>query len=298
MQRGITLGIRIIKRIVLSFSVVIVNAVSNWTTQNMNIIQGMCLMSLLFITAIQLNKRMVQPKLLRLVSLLYCNQQIRRLFNSNGNTAVDLFPNILLATSIAVVLTVISETDNQESVEDLRFMLEALLYMYGDILDFMFQYGVLTLTVASFGVGLLIQTLPSPKDPMQLFFRRMGGIISTNIMFQGITSLINSTTHMKLIESVATASVLRLLLPSMESYLTYLTATQVTNLVPGIAPVMICIIMWTELLPKSSHGWVSELCTTYVILAVINYLAGIPTWGAAVILVITHYVDYIIIQLS
>jgi len=199
MHQGLILGIRIVKKIVMSFSVVIVNALSIWTNDNMSMVQGMCLIALLFITAIQLNKRAVQPKLLRLVCLLYCNQQIRRLFTSENNSAVDLFPNILLATALAVLLIIISEKKDQESMDDLRTMLEALLYMYGDILDFLFQYGILTLTLAAFAAGLFIQTILNSENPMQSFLSRMAGIISTNLLYQGVTSLINSSAHLKLI---------------------------------------------------------------------------------------------------
>ena len=298
MQQGVVLGIRIVKRIVLSFSVVVVNTISRWANANMSMVQCMCLIALIFITATQLNKTAVQPKLLRLVCLLYCNQQIRRLFTSGSDTAIDFIPNVLLATTLAVFLTVIAQKENKESVDDLRTMLEALLYMYGDMLDFLFKYGVLSLTLMAFALGLFIQTMPPPVDPMRSFFTRMAGIVSTNILYQGVTSLINSSKHMKLVESIATASVLRLIIPSMESYLTYLTAAQLTLITPAIAPVMLCIIIWIEVLPPLSRGWISELCATYVILSVMNYLSNVLTWGATVILIMAHYVDYIIVHLD
>jgi len=84
----------------------------------------------------------------------------------------------------------------------------------------------------------------------------------------------------------------------MESYLTYLTAAQITNIVPEIAPIMLCIIVWIEIFPTASRGWISELCATYVILSVMNYLIIIPIWGASVILIIAHYIDYIIIHID
>ena len=264
----------------------------------MSMVQCMCLIALIFITATQLNKTAVQPKLLRLVCLLYCNQQIRRLFTSGSDTAIDFIPNVLLATTLAVFLTVLAQKENKESVDDLRTMLEALLYMYGDMLDFLFKYGVLSLTLMAFALGLFIQTMPPPVDPMRSFFTRMAGIVSTNILYQGVTSLINSSKHMKLVESIATASVLRLIIPSMESYLTYLTAAQLTLITPAIAPVMLCIIIWIEVLPPLSRGWISELCATYVILSVMNYLSNVLTWGATVILIMAHYVDYIIVHLD
>ena len=289
MHQGVILGVRIVKRIVMSFSVVIVHAISKWTDSNMSMVQGMCLISLIFIAAIQLNRLAVQPKLLRLVCLLYCNQQIRRLFINSTENAIDIFQNILLATALAVFLIVTSQKENKESAEDLRTMLEALLYMYGDIMDFLFQYDVLSLTLAAFAVGLYIETMPPPTDPMRSFFMRMAGIVSTNLLYQGATSLVNTSKHMKLIESIAIASILRLLVPSMESYLTYLTATQLTSIIPEMAPIMFCMIVWIEILPPPSRAWISELCATYVILSIMNFLSKIPTWGASVILIMAHY---------
>jgi hypothetical protein len=298
MQPSLMLGKRIIKKIVMSFSIVVVKALSKWTDSNMDVIQGMCLIALLFITAIQLNRRAVQPRLLRLICLLYCNQQVRRLFSGETNEANSFFPNLLLAVALAVLLIIVTNNKDQGSVDDMRTMLEALLYMYGDILDFLFKYGVLTLTLSAFGVGFLIQTIKPPENQIQAFFLRMAGIISANVLYQGVTSLINSTAHMELIESIAAASVLRLLIPSMESYLTYLTAAQLTSIVPDVSPIMLCIIVWNELIPLASRGWITELCATYIILSVINFLISIPTWGASVVLIMAHYVDYILVHLD
>ena len=298
MQQGLVLGTRIVKRVIMTFSIVIVNAISQWTYSNMSAVQALCLVSLVFLTAIQISKKAAEPKLFRLICLLYCNQQVRRLFISNDNTAVTLFPNIMLAVALAVLLVSISDKDDTGSLDDLRVMLEGLLYMYGDIMDFAFEYGILPLTIASFGVGLVLRHLEQPTDPIIAFVRRLLGIISTNILYQGVTSLINSTTQTKLIESIAATSIIRLILPSMESYLTYMTAARLAFLMPGVAPIMLCAILWIEMLPVSSRGWVGELFATYVIIAVINYMILIPTWGAVVVLIIAHYIDYIIFHLD
>lgn len=298
MKQGVVLSIKIIKRIVMSFGVVIVNALSKWTNEHLDAIQGICLVSLIFVTAIQLNKHTTQPKLIRFVCLLFCNQQVRRLFVTGDNSATDLFPNILLATALAVVLTLIADRKDPKSMDDLRTMLEGLMYMYGDILDFLFAYSILPTTAAAFGVSVFIQSIKGPQNPMTSFFNRLTGIISTNLLYQGVSSLINSTTHLKLIESIATTAILRLILPSMESYLTFLTAIQITSIVPNISPIMLCIIALIDIIPAQSRGWISELCTTYIILAIIKYLSTIPTWGAAVILIMAHYIDYIIVHLQ
>ena len=260
--------------------------------------QGVCLMALVFITALQLNKKTVQPKLLRMVCFLYCNQQLRRLFALDNDTAINLFNNILLATALAVFLTALSDKEDLEAADDLRNLLEGLLYMYGDILDFAFGYGVMAVTVTAFGVGVVLQSLSKPTDPMQDFFRRLVGIVNTNLLYQGITSMISSTPNMKLVESIAATSVLRVMLPPMESYLTYLTAAQMTMIVPGIAPILLCAILWVDFLPSKSRGWVSELLATYVISATVIYLIKVPIWGAMVVLILIHNIDYIIGQLQ
>ena len=298
MQQGVAVGNRIIKRVFMSFSVVIVNAISQWTLINMSAVQAMCLMALVFIAAIQMSKKSAQPRLIRMVCLLYCNQQIRRLFISGTDTAITLFPNILLAVAIAVLLVAISDKDDADSLDDLRVMLEGLLYMYGDIMDFVFEYGILSITVASLGVGLVLRHIEPSNDPMKAFIRRLLSIVNTNLLYQGITSLINSSNQTELIESIAATSILRLVLPSMESYLTYMTAARLTNLMPGIAPILLCAIIWIEMLPVSSRGWVGELFATYVIIAVINYMMLIPTWGAVVVLIMAHYIDHIITHID
>jgi hypothetical protein len=298
MERATILSVRIVKKIIMSFGIVIANALSEWTEHNIDTIQGLCLISLLFIAAIQLNRGNVQPKLIRFVCLLYCNQQVRHLFVNGDNTAFDIFPNLLLATALAVLLTIISDRKDGESIDDLKTMLEGLMYMYGDMLDFLFAYDTISITLAAFAIGLFMQCVPLHTDPIVAFYIRLSGIISTNLLYQGVTTVINSTTHMKLIESIAVASVLRLLIPSMESYLTYLTAIQVSNIIPGISPAMLCAIAWIDILPFSSRGWITEVCGTYIILAVINFLALIPAWGSSVILIMAHYIDHIITNLK
>jgi hypothetical protein len=298
MERTSVLSVHVVKKIIMSFGIVIANALSEWTDNNIDTIQGLCLISLLFIAAIQLNKENVQPKLLRFVCLLYCNQQVRHLFVKGDNTVFDIFPNLLLATALAVLLTAISDRKDTESVDDLKTMLVGLMYMYGDMLDFLFAYDTISITLAAFAIGLVMQHVPPHTDPIIAFYVKLSGIISANLLYQGVTSMINSTTHMKLIESIAVTSVLRLIIPSMEPYLTYLTAIQVSIIVPNISPAMLCAIAWIDMLPLSSRGWITEVCGTYIILAIINFLALIPAWGSSVILIMAHYIDHIITNLK
>jgi hypothetical protein len=298
MKKGSTIGIRIVQRVNFTFGFIVAKALGQWTQANMSTMQSLCLIALLFIAAIQLNTKLAQPKLIRLICLVYCNQQLRRLFISGADTSYTLLPNIMLACAIAVLLIYTTNKDDTSSLADLRMMLEGLMYMYGDILDFTFAYGILPITAMAFGAGQFLSYSSKPTDPMLAFMMRLATIVSTNVIYQGVTTIINSPVQAKLIESIASISVLRLLLPSMESYLTYMTAAYLANLIPGIAPIIMCTIIWTDLLPTSSQGWVSELFTIYVITAIINYIINISTWGAVVVLILAHYIDHIIAHID
>ena len=299
MQRGSMIGIRIIKRINVTFGIMVANALSKWAHANMSTVQSLCLIVLLFIAAMLLSTKQAQPKLIRLICLVYCNQQLRHLFVSGAaDTLYTLLPNIILACAIAVMLIYTTDKADPNSLEDLRAMLEGLMYMYGDILDFTFVYGALPVTAMAFGAGQVLSHSSKPSDPMMAFMMRLASIVSTNIIYQGVTTIINSPIQAKLIESIAAISVLRLLLPSMEGYLTYMTAAYLTHLIPGIAPIIMCIIIWTDFLPASSQSWVSELLTIYILSTVINYIINISTWGAVVVLIMAHYIDYIITHID
>jgi hypothetical protein len=298
MDPGLMLGVRILKRVILSFSIEIVAVLNRWTHTSMSAIQLLCLVALLFTAAMLVTKNGAQPRLIRYVSLFYCNQQARRLFTYGSNTAIDLFPNVLLATAIAILLITTTNRNNTNALEDLRSMLEGLLYMYGDIMDFAFEYGTIPVTTAAMGVSLLLRYTNGSDDPANQFIRRLADIISTNVLYQGATSLINSTVQTELIETIAATSIIRLAIPSTEGYLIFLTAGRLTELIPDVAPMLACLIMWVELLPTSSRGWISELCVVYVILAVARYLVNMPTLGAVVTLILAHYIDHVIAQLE
>lgn len=296
MQDGIVISVRLVQRIITVFGVATVNALIEWSDRNMDTVQGICFIALVFVAAVQLSRRSAKPRLIRFVCLLYCNHQLRRLFNGGSNTLTNLFPNLLLAISVAVMLMVVSNNNSDDSAKDLRPMLEGLTYMYGDTLDFLFadEGSVIPTTLAAFCAGILIETAAPPSDPTINFVRRLAGIISANLLYQGVTSFINASAHMEIIETIATASILRLVLPSMEGYLMFMTAGQLAALAPGIAPIMFCIVMWLDCLPSSSHAWVREICITYVLLEAIRYLSSISTGGSMVILIMAHYADYII----
>jgi len=51
------------------------------------LIQGLCVAFLIFAISTQLNQEEVQPRLLKRITLLYCNQQIRKLVDTHNNVA-------------------------------------------------------------------------------------------------------------------------------------------------------------------------------------------------------------------
>jgi hypothetical protein len=44
-------------------------------------------------------------------------------------------------------------------------MLEGLIYLYGDMMDLCFEYGVLNITVCAFAFSIYLHTIKPPSDP-------------------------------------------------------------------------------------------------------------------------------------
>jgi hypothetical protein len=81
----------------------------------------------------------------------------------------------------------------------------------------------------------------------------------------------------------------------MESYLTYIAALRLMMLAPGLAPLFFCSVVWLDILPISSRSWVGETCFMYVIASISNMaVQQTPFWGMILVLVLAHYIDYIV----
>ena len=291
------LGFRILQRLAMSSGVILISSLQLWTNQYLGTLQGLCIAILVFAITKQLDKdASIRPKLLKRVCLLYCNQQVRRLFITNDNSPASIFSDILLAIALAVIAIVLyDERTNPNSTKELKQMLESLLYLYGDILDFAFQYGVLSVTVCAFGVSMFVKTQKPPSTHIQKFCWRMVAIISANLLSQGMTELIpRSTPQVQFLQCLASVCILRLILPDMQSYLIYLAAYQLQIIAPGLPTLFFCALVCLEILPESSRDWVGELCFTYIIACVASYLTQIPFWGMLFVLIMAHYVDYIL----
>ncbi len=292
------LGIQILKRLAMSGGVILVNAMGVWTDEYFGLVQGLCIALLTFVIVKQLDTGVsIHPKLLKRVCLLYCNRQARKLFIINDNTPTSLFSDLLLAVGLAAIAIILYDDKmcNPSNTLELKQMLEGLLYLYGDIMDFAFKYGILNITICAFVVSIFFRTLKPPDTQLQRFCLRLVSIVNANLLSEGLTTLIPSTSpELRIFQCLATTCVLRLLLPDMQYYLTFLAAQQLRLYFPNAAPIFFCVTVCLDLLPQGSQEWVSEMCFTYVIATLAAYAVEIPFWGMIFILVIAHYVDYII----
>ena len=112
----------------------------------------------IFIIATQLDQTAAHSKLLKRMCMLYCGQQTRGLFISNDYRPASLFTDILLAMGMAVITMVTYGENNPE----LKTLLDGLLFLYGDILDFAFQYGTFKVTLCAFGASMFLKYIEPP----------------------------------------------------------------------------------------------------------------------------------------
>ena len=150
------------RRVMMSTGVVIVNELRIWTDKYFGLVQGICISILIFIIITQLDQRAVEPLLMKRVCLLYCNQQASRLFIGDVSSAVGMFSNVLLAMAMALLAIFLYDKKGNGCAKDLQGLLDGLLFLYGDIFDFAFQYGVLRITVAAFGASVFFQYTRPP----------------------------------------------------------------------------------------------------------------------------------------
>jgi len=299
----VVLGYRILKRLAMSGGVILVSAMSAWTDRYLGSIQGLCLALIAFVLFNQEDRRR-QPNpeeprlsLVKRVCILYCNRQVRSLFIIKDNNPISIFADIMLAMALAALTIVVNDRDargHRPDINDIKQMLESLLYLYGDILDSAFQYGTLKITLCAFGASMALRTLPPPKTQMLQFCWRMASIISSNLLSEGLTMLVPSIHGLRILQILATVCILRLILPDMEYYLIYLAAQQLSTQLPNAAPLLFCAIVCLGFLPPSSQEWIGEMCFTYVLTAVAAYISWVPFWGMLFVLVMVHYTEHIL----
>jgi len=290
------LGQRVVQRITLSSSVAIVNALSSWTNANFGNMQGLCVSIMVFVISAQLNQNETQARLIKQITLLYCNQQVRNLIAIDDISPSGIFSNMMLAILLALITMTIYDRNKENDAKDLRTILEGLVYLYGDMFDFAFQYGTLKITIFAFGASMFLNSTEAPSNPLQKFVFRLASIISVNLLSEGTIALTQqgSSHNMQIIECLASLAILRLAFPSMEAYLSYLTASQLISILPNAAPFFFCVVLWMDLLGPGRQ-WLGETCLTYIIISVCNFTAQTPLfWSMILISVLTHYTNYII----
>lgn len=284
------MGLNALHRCVQTLSLSVVNTINAATDEYFTPIESLCIAGLAFIVVgFVLNGKSIHLRLLKRVILLYCNQRARMLFDSDQGTVIGLFTNLILAVSIAVSLLLMDVVGRED---DLRGVFEGMLYLYGDILDFTFKYGVFKITLFSFVAGYALESCSVSDDPVYAFVIQMFKIVSANLVSQGVDMMIQSTPQLELFECLACVAVMQLIFPSISSYLIFLAAKRVYFLFPGLAPVMFVATLWLDFLPVTSRGWVGELCCIYVVTAISSFLFTIPIGGVVVVLVMAHYMDF------
>jgi hypothetical protein len=286
----IDLGMSVIHRCVNALSLAVVNMISSSTGEYFTPLESLYVAGLAFILVrFILDGKSIHLRLLNRVCLLYCNQQARQLFSSDQDTLLAMFSNLLLAVALAVLIMLMGESGPGG---DLRGIFEGMLYLYGDIMDFTFSLGIFKITLCAFMVGLILNAVVEPEDPVYAFCIRMFKIVSANLTSQGLDMLIESTPQLELFECLACVSVLRLIFPSMGSYFVFMAARRVYSLYPGLAPMLFFSVIWLDFLPVTSRGWIGELCCIYLVTSLSQFLFTIPIGGVVVVLVLTHYLDF------
>jgi hypothetical protein len=279
----------LVHRCVNTMCLAVVNMLSEASNEYFTALESLYIAGLAFmIVGYVLDGEYIQLRLVKRICLLYCNQRARMLFAMDQGTVLGLFSNLILAVILAIALMVMGEGGPGG---DLSGIFKGMLYLYGDILDFAFEYGVFSVTLCAFMVGLFLDSMEEPEDPVYMFCIRMFKIVSANLTSQGLDLLIESTPQLELFECLVCVAILRMMLPSMGSYLVYMAARRVHFLFPGLSPLMCFAVLWLDFLPLTSRGWVGELCCIYVVTSIAEFLFTIPIFGVVVVLILVHYLD-------
>jgi hypothetical protein len=285
----VDLGINVVHRCVNTLSLAVVNMLGSMTKSMLSPLESICLAGILFVVVgFVLDANSVHLRLVRRVCLLYCNQCARMFFTMDGGTVMGLFSNLLLAVALAVLLLLVGD---HGPGGDLRAIFQGMLYLYGDILDFSFRYGVFKITLSALMVGLCLDNMIEPDDPVYAFSVQLFRVVSANLTSKGLNALIESTPQLELFECLMCVSLLRLLFPSMGSYFIYMAAQRVFILFPDLAPLLFFALLWIDFLPLSCRGWVGELCCIYIVTSVASFLITMTPGGVVVVLVLAHYMD-------
>ena len=286
-------GTQAIRRIASAAGVTLVDGLTAWTDEYFGLTQGLCIAAIVFIISTQLDHSKIQPRLLQRICVLYCNQEVRKLFVWDDYGPISVFSDILLAMLLAVGTMLVYDLRDDANTRELHRLLDGLLYLYGNILDFAFQYGIFKITLCAFGATVLLQRLPVPEGRMPCFCWQLARIVAANLLSEGMTTMVVAPFQLQLLQYLGSLCVLRLLLPDLQSYLIYLTAQQLQGILPGAEPLFFCAIILLDHIPTTSREWVEDLCCTYILLGIANFVYSMPIWATILLLVVAHYADHI-----
>ena len=299
MACGSGLFLQVVHRVTTSFCLSLVGALDTLTTMYMRPIEGFCLAVLVFILAEIgdfLCGGIIRFKLFKRVCLLYCNQRARMLV-AVGSTEAVAIANLFLAIVIAMLLMIV-ESKSGGGKNDLSMLLMGVMYLYGGMFNFLLGYGTFGVTVCAFAVSFWLESFRSPpEDKIYAFLWSLAQFVSTNLLHTGVLIMVQSTLELEVLECMAVSAILPFVLPSMQSYLTYLAAQRLMVLIPGYGPLFFCVVIIisnSSFVPESSKGWFSELCFLYVAMSVGPLVELVPPPGVVFVVVLLHYVDYIL----
>jgi|GEM_PF-7101295 len=250
--------------------------------------QGFCVGVLVLLVAEATDSAAVRLKLFKRVCLLFVSQRVRSLFVVESTEAAA-FSDLFLAVSVAVAMVMCGKDD-----ADLQSLLATLTYLYGNILDFTLQaYGVLPITVMALGVSVWTDVMPAPRvDRIHAFCWSLAKIVSANLVCVGADMLIASeAVELEILECIATVAVLKHLLPSMESYLTFVASRKLVMLVPGCSALMLCGVVWAHWL--GAAAWLGDLAFNYVVMDASRLLQGMSLPWTVFVVIVLHYADHV-----
>ena len=282
----------LLHRITASTCLCMVSVLDALTADNLTAMQGLYVGLLVFLIAEAVKSGAIRLLLFKRVCLLYCNQRIRGFFDYDS-TVTAAITDLCLAVSVAVLMMMCSAR------EDVQSLLTSLMYLYGDVLDFaLVEYGVLEVTVCALGASVLLENSKPPVDKIWEFSFNLLKIVCSNLVCEGVDLLIQSdAVELELLECMATVAILRLFLPSMSSYITYIASKKMVFLLPSCSPLFACIVVFivkNSFIPESGRAWLGELSFNYIVIDVSKSVRAMSFQWTVFLVIILHYVDHIV----
>jgi hypothetical protein len=282
----------LLHRITASTCLCMVSVLDSLTADNLTGMQGLYLGLLVFLIAEAVHSGAIRLQLFKRVCLLYCNQRVRGLFDYNS-TVTAAITDLCLAVSVAVLMMMCSSSKDAES------LLTSLMYLYGDVLDFaLVEYGVMEVTVFALGVSVVLERSKPPVDKIWEFGFNLSKIVCSNLVCEGVDLLMQSDAmELELLECMATVAILRLFLPSMSSYITYIASKRMVYLLPHCSPLFACVVVFivkNSFIPESGRAWLGELSFNYIVIDVSTSVRTMTFQWTVFLVIILHYVDHIV----